>query len=44
MWGRVIVLAGGFAAALASRVEAADPSVTARAAVIVDAATGETLW
>jgi D-alanyl-D-alanine carboxypeptidase (penicillin-binding protein 5/6) len=40
----VIVLAGGFAAALASRVDAGEPSVTARAAVIVDAATGETLW
>ena len=44
MWGRVIVLAGGLAAALASRVEAADPSVTARAAVIIDAGSGETLW
>ena len=44
MWGRVIVLAGGFAAVLASRVSAAEPSVTARAAIIVDAASGETLW
>ncbi len=44
MWGRVIVLAGGFAAALASHVGAAEPSVTARAAIIVDAASGETLW
>jgi D-alanyl-D-alanine carboxypeptidase len=40
----VIVLAGGFAAVLASRVDAAEPSVTARAAIIVDASTGETLW
>jgi D-alanyl-D-alanine carboxypeptidase (penicillin-binding protein 5/6) len=44
MWGRVFVLAGGFAAVLATQVEAGDPSVTARAAVIVDAATGETIW
>jgi D-alanyl-D-alanine carboxypeptidase len=31
-------------AALASQAGAAEPNVTARAAVIVDAATGETLW
>jgi D-alanyl-D-alanine carboxypeptidase (penicillin-binding protein 5/6) len=40
----VIVLAGGVAAMLAARASAAEPSVTARAAIIVDAASGETLW
>src|SRR5689334_23966115 len=44
MWGRAIVLAGGLAAALASRVGAAEPSVTAKAAIIMDASTGEAIW
>jgi D-alanyl-D-alanine carboxypeptidase len=44
MWVRVLVLGGGLAAALAVHANAADPSVTARAALIIDAASGETIW
>ncbi len=45
MLGRVAVLVlGAAAAAFAPRVHAADPNVTARAAIVVDAASGETLW
>jgi D-alanyl-D-alanine carboxypeptidase (penicillin-binding protein 5/6) len=44
MWGRVIVLLGGLAAAWVSVASAADPYVTARAAIIVDAGSGEVLW
>jgi D-alanyl-D-alanine carboxypeptidase (penicillin-binding protein 5/6) len=42
-WGRVLVLGGAFVAAAVVPAVAA-PSVTARAAIIVDADTGETLW
>jgi serine-type D-Ala-D-Ala carboxypeptidase (penicillin-binding protein 5/6) len=44
MWGRVLVLLGLMAAAAGSIVRAEEPRVTARAAIIVDAATGEVLW
>jgi D-alanyl-D-alanine carboxypeptidase (penicillin-binding protein 5/6) len=44
MQGRLIVLAGGLAAVLASSVGAAEPSVTAKAAIIIDAASGDTIW
>ena len=44
MWGRVFVLLGLAAAAAGSVSNAEEPRVTARAAIIVDAATGEVLW
>src|SRR5262245_36521338 len=44
MLGRVIGVLGVLAAATTSVASAAEPSVTARAAIIVDAASGEVLW
>src|SRR5678815_1341962 len=44
MWGRVFVLLGLAAAAAGSVANADEPRVTARAAIIVDAGTGEVLW
>jgi D-alanyl-D-alanine carboxypeptidase len=44
MWARIAVVSGVLAAALVGRASAAEPSVTARAAVIVDAVSGETIW
>ena len=44
MWGRVFVLLGLVAAAAGSVASADEPRVTARAAIIVDAGTGEVLW
>jgi len=44
MWGWVVVLAMGSLAAAGPSVSAGEPRVTARAAIIMDAATGETLW
>jgi D-alanyl-D-alanine carboxypeptidase (penicillin-binding protein 5/6) len=43
-WARGFVLGVGLAATLVARADAADPSVTARAALIVDAGSGETIW
>lgn len=40
----VVAMLGVFAAAVVSSASAADPYVTARAAIIVDAASGEVLW
>jgi serine-type D-Ala-D-Ala carboxypeptidase (penicillin-binding protein 5/6) len=44
MWGRVFVLLGLAAAAAGSVANADEPRVTARAAIIVDAGTGQVLW
>jgi D-alanyl-D-alanine carboxypeptidase (penicillin-binding protein 5/6) len=44
MRSSVVALLGVFAAAVVSPALAADPYVTARAAIIVDANTGEVLW
>src|SRR5262245_31935348 len=44
MWGRVFVLLGLTVAAAGSIAKAEEPRVTARAAIIVDAGTGEVLW
>lgn len=44
MRGSVVALLGVFAAGVVSQARAADPYVTARAAIIVDAASGEVLW
>jgi D-alanyl-D-alanine carboxypeptidase (penicillin-binding protein 5/6) len=44
MRGSVVALLGVFAATVVSPALAADPYVTARAAIIVDANTGEVLW
>jgi len=44
MWGRVFVLLGLTVAAAGSIANAVEPRVTARAAIIVDAGTGEVLW
>src|SRR5258705_7832428 len=44
MRSSVVALVGAFAAAVVSPALAADPYVTARAAIIVDANTGEVLW
>lgn len=44
MRSRVLVLCGVLVAALVAPANAAEPSVTARAAIIVDADTGETIW
>ncbi|HXJ33138.1 MAG TPA: SPOR domain-containing protein [Candidatus Eisenbacteria bacterium] len=39
-----VLVLGAAAAAFAPRAHAADPNVTARASIVVDAASGETLW
>ena len=44
MWGRVFVLLGLMVVAAGSVASADEPRVTARAAIIVDAGTGEVLW
>jgi serine-type D-Ala-D-Ala carboxypeptidase (penicillin-binding protein 5/6) len=43
MRSRMLVVCGGLVA-LTARAMAAEPSVTARAAIVVDADTGETIW
>jgi D-alanyl-D-alanine carboxypeptidase len=44
MLGRVAVLFGVLVAASAALASASEPSVTARAAIIVDTSSGETIW
>lgn len=45
MWRRAVMPAlGAFALAMAGETRAAEPSVTARAAIIVNGSTGEVLW
>jgi D-alanyl-D-alanine carboxypeptidase (penicillin-binding protein 5/6) len=44
MWGWVVVLALGALAAAAPSAHAGEPRVTARAAIVMDAATGEVVW
>lgn len=44
MWGRVVVAGVVAGAMIVTRASAADPYVTAKAAVIIDAASGEPLW